>query len=85
MPYLEASLAAIGADTAATLAGRAIAALEIDGPITADAVRSAMDADDDARDDELDTVDQAYYAAEIYLAPQLLAFIRDHRDQIRLP
>ncbi len=85
VPGLVDSLRTIGADRAAELAEEAIAVLRIDGQITPDAVRAAMDRDDAARADALGTIDQAYYAAKIDIAPVLMAFIRDHRDEIRLP
>jgi hypothetical protein len=85
VPGLVDALQAIGADGAAGLARRAIATLGIDGPVTPEAVRSAMDRDDAGRGDALEQVDQAYYGAKIDLAPQLMAFIRAHRDEIRLP
>ena len=85
VPRLVDSLRTIGADRAADIASEAIAVLQIDGPITPDAVRAAMDRDDAARGDALGTIDQAYYAANIDLAPLLMTFIRDHRDQIQVP
>jgi hypothetical protein len=85
VPGLVDALRTIGAARAAELAREAIGVLGIEGPITAEAVRSAMDRNDDARNDALGMVDQAYYAAKIDLAPMLMAFIRDHRDQIQVP
>ena len=85
VPGLVDALQAIGAAGAADLARQAIATLGIDGSVTSDAVRAAMDRDDAGRGDALERVDQAYYAAKLDLAPPLMAYIRDHRADIRLP
>jgi hypothetical protein len=78
------SLVAIGADAVADLARAAIEALDLDGPITASAIESAMDLEDDARDKRLDALDRRYYKKAGDLAEPLLAFIKSNRDQIKL-
>jgi hypothetical protein len=78
------SLVAIGADAVADLARAAIEALDLDGPITASAIESAMDEENDARDKRLDALDRRYYKKAGDLAEPLLAFIKSNRDQITL-
>jgi hypothetical protein len=78
------SLVAIGADAVADVARAAIEALDIDGPITASAVESAMDEENYARDKRLDALDRRYYKKAGDLAEPLLAFIKSNRDQITL-
>ena len=84
VPDLVEALAAIGADAVAELTRSAIGLLGIDGPLTAAAVESAMDGENDVRDDRLDGYDQAYYATAGDLAEPLLAFIGANRDEIVL-
>lgn len=84
VPDIVPSLIAIGCDAVADLARSAIEALEIDGPITASAIESAVDQDNDARDNRLDALDQIYYDLSGDLADPLLAFIKSNRDQITL-
>lgn len=79
------SLLAIGRPEVADLVRRAIDALDVRGPLTAEAVEAAVDADDEAVTERLHELDQAYYALAIDLADPLLAFIRAHPDQVVLP
>ncbi len=86
VPNLVRSLTAIGSGAVADLTRCAIAALKIDGPLTPEAVESAMDDEDqdDNRGAQLDALDQAYYRTAGDLADPLLEFIRTNRDQIVL-
>jgi uncharacterized protein DUF4375 len=85
VPLVVSSLQAIGRGDVADLTRRAIDALGIDGPITEDAVTSAVEDEDDDRDDRLDAIDTEYYAFEGDLADPLLIFIKANRDLITLP
>jgi hypothetical protein len=85
VPELVSALSAIGSDVVADLTRSAIAALGIDGPLTPEAVESAMYDDDEGRNDRLEECDLAYYEAAGDLAPPLLAYIAANRDQIGLP
>ena len=69
----------------AELTRSAIAALEMDGPLTPEAVQSAAEDEDDDRDERLDAIDQAYYETAGDLAAPLLAYIAANRDEIVLP
>ena len=80
-----AALRAIGSDAVADLTRSAIEALRIAGPLTAQAVDSAMALDDRERDTRLDALDQAYYEIAGDLAGPLLAYIRSNRELIVLP
>ena len=84
VPDIVPSLVAIGCDAVADLVRSAIEAVDIDGPITASAIESAMDGENDARDDRLDALDRLYYELPGDLADPLLAFIKSNRDQITL-
>lgn len=84
VPDIVPSLGAIGSHAVADLARSAIEAVEIGGPITANAIQLAMDEEDDARDDRLDAVDRLYYEIAGDLADPLLEFIKSNRDQIKL-
>jgi hypothetical protein len=84
VPYLVPSLVAIGSDGVAKLTQSAIAVLKIAGPVTPHAVASAMQDDDEKRDEKLGKYDQTYYETAGDLAAPLLSFIRATRDQIVL-
>ena len=84
VPDVVSSLVAIGADAVADLARSAIEAVEIDGPITPSTIESAMDEENDGRDDRLDALDSRYYEIAGDLADPLLEFIKSNRDQINL-
>ena len=84
VPDIVPSLVAIGRTDVADLARSAIEAIDIEGPITANAIELAMDEEDDARDDRLDALDRLYYKTAGDLADPLLAFIKSNRDQITL-
>ena len=68
----------------ADLTRSAIAVLKIDGPITPETVESAMEGDDDDRDDLLEELDRTYLETAGDLADPLLTFIKTNRDQIVL-
>lgn len=85
VPDVVSALTAIGRDAVATLTRSAIDALDIGGPLTPEAIESAMDLEDERRDDRLAEIDQAYYETAGDLADPLLAFIGANRDQITLP
>ncbi len=84
VPDVVSSLMAIGCDAVADLTRSAIAVLRIDGPITPAAVESAMEDEDDDRDDRLEVLDRAYYETAGDLADPLFVYIRTNRDQIDL-
>ena len=84
VPAIVPSLEAIGCHAVADLARSAIEAIDIDGPITANAIESAIDEENDARDDRLDALDRRYYEIAGDLADPLLEFIKSNRDQIKL-
>jgi hypothetical protein len=85
VPELVSALTAIGALDAADITKSAISALEINGPLTSEAVEGAMRRDDDRRDDRLDELAQAYYATVGHLGGPLLAYIKANRDDVTLP
>jgi hypothetical protein len=85
VPLVVSSLQAIGRGDVADLTRRAIDALGISGPITVDAVKSAVEDEDDDRDDRLDAIDTEYFKFEGDLADPVLTFIKANHDQILLP
>jgi hypothetical protein len=85
VPLVVSSLQAIDRGDVADLTRRAIDALGISGPITEDAVKSAVEDEDDDRDELLDAIDTEYFALEGDLAEPVLTYIRANRDQITLP
>jgi hypothetical protein len=85
VPFLVSSLRAIGQLIVADLTARAIRVLAIVGPLTPEAVASAIAADDGGRDDRLHDCDQAYFELAGDLAEPLLAYIKAHRHAITLP
>ncbi len=85
VPVLEASLEAIGCSAVASITRRAIEALGIDGPLTPEAVVSAVEVDNGDRDDLLSECDQAYYGSAGDLARPLLGFIKANVQEISLP
>ena len=84
VPEVVSSLTAIGCEAVADLTRSAIAVLKIDGPITPETVESAMEGDDDDRDDLLEELDRTYLETAGDLADPLLTFIKTNRDQIVL-
>ena len=84
VPLLVASLRAIGCDAVAALTEAAIALLEIDGPLTPESVRSAIESDDDERGDRLSDYDTAYNQVAGDLADPLFGYIKAHRGEISL-
>jgi hypothetical protein len=85
VPDIVPSLIAIGCDAVADLARSAIEAVGIDGPVTSDAIESAMDEEDESRDARLEALDLLYYQLPKDLADPLIAFIKANRNQITLP
>jgi hypothetical protein len=85
VPDLVPSLMAIGSDAVADLARSAIEAVGIAGQVTAAAIESAMDEENDTRDARLDELDRLYYQLPEDLAGPLIAFIKSNRDHIALP
>jgi Domain of unknown function (DUF4375) len=85
VPLVVSSLHAIDRGDVADLTRRAIDAPGISGPITVDAVKSAVEDEDDDRDELLDAIDTEYFALEGDLAEPVLTYVRANRDQITLP
>lgn len=85
VPDLVSSLISIGRDDIAELTASAIASLQIDGPVTQEAIASALDDDDRERDASLNALDETYYRIAGDLADPLLAYITAHRDEIAVP
>ena len=85
VPSLVSSLRAIGQLIVADLTARAIRVLAIEGPLTPQAVASAIEAEDAGRDARLHDCDQAYFELAGDLAEPLLAYIKAHRHDITLP
>ena len=85
VPFLVSSLRAIDQLIVADLTARAIRVLAIEGPLTPQAVASAIEAEDDGRDVRLHDCDQAYFELAGDLAEPLLAYIKAHRHDIALP
>ena len=79
------SLIAIGCDAVADLARSAIEAVGIDGPVTATAIVSAMNEDNETRDAQLEALDRLYSQVPADLAEPLMGFVRANRDEISLP
>jgi len=84
VPFLVLALREIGSDTVAALTRSAIALLKVDGPLTPESVRAAIELEDEERDDRLNECDLVYYETAGDLADPLLAYIRAHRDEILL-
>ena len=82
---VESALRAIGCPGHADIARRAIDALAIDGPITAESVEMVASECSDELLDTLDSVDQEYYACEESIEERLFTFAESHRDHIRIP
>jgi hypothetical protein len=85
VPFIVSSLHAIGRDDVATITDRAIHALGIEGQLTREAVASAVEDEDDDRDDRLAECDEAYYESAGDLAGPLFAYISAHSHDITLP
>jgi hypothetical protein len=82
---IVAALERIVCRKTAHITAKAIAALNIKGPVTLAAVDDAMAQDDSGRDDALDECDSQYYRSGEAIADQLFAFIRSHQTEVRLP
>ncbi len=84
VPDLVPALRAIGADRVAELTASAVGVLNIDGPISAEAVEKAMQEDDEERDRKLADHDDAYYRTAPDLALPLLRYIEANAHEIVL-
>ena len=87
VPTVVSSLKAIGATGVAEIAEAAIGALGIKGKVTAKAVETAInhEDEDDVMDERLNQLDERYYQTAGDLADPLLAFIKTNLDQIVVP
>jgi hypothetical protein len=84
VPFVVSSLEAIGRADVADLTRRAIEALGIDGPVTEHSVASAVEDEDDDRDERLSEFDSAYCTFAGDLAEPILTFIKANRTEISL-
>ncbi len=74
----------IGCDDAAALTQRAIDCLQIDGPISAEAIELVLEEENDEREKRLNGCDDQYYEIAGDLAGPLLRFIKSNKDKITL-
>ena len=77
------ALRRIACPATAAVTERAIAALGLRRPPTAETVAAAMEHDDEKRDALLEECDQAYLASRENIAQQLLAYLLRQRDAVR--
>lgn len=84
VPFLIEGLQAIGCPKVAALADKAIKRLKIKGPLSADAIRNAVDGDDEKLSDALSALDEKYYESAGDLAPAVWDHIKKHRTKIKL-
>jgi hypothetical protein len=78
------ALSRIGCVQVVALTSKAIAALTIDGALTADAIDHAMSATDEERTRKLRACDQDYFRLRTDLAAPLFQFVKSQRGKIVL-
>lgn len=83
-PFFVTALNRIGCKETAALTQQAIDILGIDGKITIEAIDSAMEQEDEERDEKLSDCDSKYYESAGDLADPLFEFIKNNREQINL-
>lgn len=83
-PTIAHALERIGCTDLASLTRDALAALHIEGPVTAEAVEEAMDRESRARERRLAACDDRYEELAGDLADPLLRFVKAHRERIVL-
>jgi len=81
---LERALRAIGCPEQADIARRAVEALAIKGPVTAESVEAAHSAGGDDLMDVLSSLDDEYSSCDEPIADRLFAFVKANRAAIRL-
>ncbi len=85
VPIIINSLKRIGCTEAAVITQDAISALGIQGPITVEAIDSAVfEEESERRDEKLNECDERYYAVAGDLSVPLLEFIKRNKDKINL-
>ncbi len=83
-PYFVSSLQAIGCPVVARVTDRAIKALKLPGPVTAESIDAVMAKDDERRDARLEKCDEEYFEGAGDLAGPLFAYIKANADRISL-
>jgi hypothetical protein len=81
---IEAALLAIGCPRTAEITRRAIASLEIDGPITGEKAATVVGAEDEGVRDALGNCDDDYYGNDESIADLLFQWIRENRNLVRV-
>jgi len=81
---IEAALRAIGCQQHADIAGRAVQALGIDGPLDGDAIDAALSDGGEELHDALDPLDQEFYMCEESIENNLFAFVISRKSDIHL-
>ncbi|MBI1826496.1 MAG: DUF4375 domain-containing protein [Planctomycetes bacterium] len=81
-PIIVQALRSIGREDVAALTDEAVGALEIRGPLTADAVDAAMQLENVYRDNKLSDCTSRYFQIAGDLAPALFAFIKANSGKI---
>ena len=77
------SLLRIGCPETAKTTQRAIEALGIQD-MTPEAIETACESENDARDEEFDECDGLYYGAGENIADQLFEYVRSNKDEVQL-
>ncbi|HEX7157291.1 MAG TPA: DUF4375 domain-containing protein [Burkholderiaceae bacterium] len=84
-PCLVHALTTIGCPKTALIAQRAIEALRVDGPLTAQSIALALAIDDEERDDTFDQCDRDYdLGEEEPISDKLFVFVKAHSSRIRV-
>ena len=81
------ALEEIACPKTARITHMAIGKLEINGPLTVEAITAAIDADEEGDDcllDILSELDDQYFDSGEMIADRLFHYIKDHKSQINL-
>ena len=81
---IVAALRRIGCGETAAVTERAVAALPHGTALSSAALEEEMARQDDQRDSQLDACDQAYFSAGEDIASALIAYLDQHRGELRL-
>ena len=81
---IASALESVGLPKTAGIAGRAVALLGLEGPVTGEKAAEAVLGENQERDDTFSALDDAFYKYEEDIAGTLFRFIKDHPEEIEL-
>lgn len=82
---IVAALTRVNCPVTSGITQRAIDALQINGPVTPEAVEEVIEEEDASREETLQELDDKYFESGEPIAERLFAFVRAHISEVRLP